>query len=170
VTGLGSTVTVRRRSRRSLAGAVALTLCAVLIAQSVPAAAQTAADPSERVALRQLVFSSRDGEPNAVVKVQAMPNMPMMMAPAAGAAEGNMGGGMAMVMTGETFAEMMAGACTAGVFVGGAAAAAAAAPAGPIAPVAIAASAGIGCGFAMAATAAGMGGMMAWRALYTRFK
>ena len=142
-------------------------LCAILAALSLPAAAQTGGDEAKPV-LRQLVFSPGDGGGDAVVKVQAMPNMPMMMAPG----EGNMAGmgGMAMMMTGDTVMEMMSGACTAGLFVGGAAAALTTAPAVPIAPAAVLASAGIGCGFAMAATAAGMGGMMAWRAVYTRLK
>ena len=165
--GLGVTAKGRRRLRPGRTGALSLILCATLVAQSLPAAAQTGDDEAKPV-LRQLVFSPGDGDRDAVVKTQAMPNMPMMMAPAAG--ENSMGGGMAMVMTGETVMEMMSGACTAGLFVGGAAAALATAPAVPIAPAAVLASAGIGCGFAMAATAAGMGGMMAWRAVYTRLK
>jgi len=70
---------------------------------------------------------------------------------------------MAMVMTGDTMLEMAAGACTAGLFIGGVAAAAAAGPAAPAAMLLN--SAAIGCGLAVAATAAGMAGMMGWRAI-----
>ena len=96
--------------------------------------------------------------------------MPPMLAPRTGGSQGSMGSGMTMVMTGDTILEMMAGACTAGLFIGGVAAAVATAPAAPITVGVIASSAGIGCGFAMAATGAGMAGMIGSRAVYERFK
>jgi hypothetical protein len=106
-------------------------------------------------------------------RAQFMPGMPMMqgmpgmMAPAQGGMPGGMGGGMAMMMTGDSLMEMMAGACTAGLVIGGAATAL---TAGPLPASAILSSAGIGCGFGIAATAAGFAGMLGWRALVDSFK
>lgn len=96
-----------------------------------------------------------------------MQGMPGMMAPAQNGMPGGMGGGMAMLMTGDTLMEMMAGACTAGLFIGGAATAL---TMGPVPASAVLTSAGIGCGFGVAATAAGFAGMLGWRALADSFK
>ncbi|HEV8679028.1 MAG TPA: hypothetical protein VGQ90_06610 [Stellaceae bacterium] len=137
-----------------------LALCGALVAPGLPAGAQSVIESSERPALRDAQF--RGGMP----QMAQIPAMPGMMAPMPGGSQGSMGGGMAMVMTGETMGEMMAGACAAGVFIGGVAAVAA----GPASAAVLASSAGIGCGLAVAATAAGMAGMMGWRAAYDSFK
>ena len=148
-------------------------LAAVLIAQGFAAAAQTTDGSADRLVIRQPVHSvpGADGDRLALHEVQFMPGMPgmqgmgPMMTPQPGGTQGSMGGGMAMVMTGDSIAEMMGGACTAGLFIGGVAAVAAAVPAAPISASVVVSSAGIGCGFAMAATAAGMAGMLGARAL-----
>ncbi len=164
-----------RKIQRQCPMVLRLVLSGVLIAHGFPAAAQTIAEPADRPALTRLAPSSRDidGARGAVRNAQFMPGMPQMppmMMPRPGGTQGSMGGGMTMVMTGDTMLEMMAGACTAGMFIGGVAAAVATAPAAPLSASVIASSAGIGCGFAMAATAAGMAGMLGWRAAYDRFK
>lgn len=146
-----------------------LMLSGALIAAGLPAAAQSAPDGDQRPALRRLVLAVGGGEPPSLLRAQFMPGMPGMMAQLPEAAPSSMGGGMAMIMTGESTLEMMAGACTAGLFVGGVAVAVAATPIAPLSVPLVAGSAAIGCGFAMAATAAGLGGMIGWRALYTRF-
>jgi hypothetical protein len=154
--------------------ALRLVLCGVLIAHGFPAAAQTVAEPADRLVLRQLAPSSGgiDGDSFPLRNAQFMPGMPgmpqmtqlpPMLAPRAGGTQGSMGGGMTMVMTGDTIVEMTAGACTAGLFIGGVAAAAAAAPAAPVSTAMILSSAAVGCGFAVAATAAGMVGMFGGR-------
>lgn len=153
--------------------ALRIALASLLIAQGFAAAAQTAGGPTDRPVIRQLALSARgpDGDRGPVYNAQfmpgmpAMPAMPPMMAPRTGGTQGSMGGGMAMVMTGDTIVEMMAGACTAGLFIGGVAAVAAMTPAAPVAASVVLSSAGIGCGFAMAATAAGMVGMIGGREL-----
>jgi hypothetical protein len=157
----------RRRSR-----IMCIVLAGVLIAQGFGAAAQTAGGSADRPIIREPAQSALGGEgdSDAVHNAQFMPGMPgmgmgPMMAPQQGGTQGSMGGGMAMVMTGDSIAEMMGGACTAGLFIGGVAAVAAMAPAAPISASVVLSSAGIGCGFAMAATAAGMAGMMGARAL-----
>jgi len=164
-----------RKGHRHCPLALRLALSGVLIAHGFPAAAQTVAEPAKKPVLTQLAPSSLgvDGDRGPVRNVQFMPGMPQMppmMAPRPGGTQGSMGGGMAMVMTGDSILEMMAGACTAGLFIGGVAAAVATAPAAPVSTTVILSSAGIGCGFAMAATAAGMAGMMGARAGYERFK
>jgi len=168
---------------RSAAGlrcptALRLVLCGVLISQGFPAAAQTAAEPADRTVLRQLAPSSLgvDGGRGPLHRAQFMPGMPQMMqmppmmAPRTGGSQGSMGGGMTMVMTGDTVVEMTAGACAAGLFIGGVAAAVATSPSAPVSTAAILSSAGIGCGFAVAATAAGMVGMLGGRTLLEFFK
>jgi hypothetical protein len=125
--------------------------------------------------LRQVAPSSLggDGDRGAVQNAQFMPGMPQMppmIAPRTGGSQGSMGGGMTMVMTGDTMIEMSAGACAAGLFIGGVAAAVAATPAAPVSTAMIVNSAAIGCGFAIAATAAGMAGMLGWRALAEFFE
>jgi len=174
------------KGRRRRPAGLRLLLASMLIAHAIPAPAQTVGEAAERPVLRQLAPASPggDGDQGLLQKAQFMPGMPMppmmqmqmpqmqmppMMVPRAGGTQGSMGGGMAMVMTGDTLLEMMAGACTAGLFIGGVAAAVAATPAAPMTASVILSSAGIGCGFAMAATAAGMAGMMGERALYERF-
>jgi hypothetical protein len=157
-----------RKNHRHRPLALRLVLCGVLIAQGFPATAQTGGEPADRLVLHQLAPSSRgiDGDRGAVRNAQfmpGMPSMPQMMAPRAGGTQGSMGGGMTMVMTGDTIVEMTAGACTAGLFIGGVAAAVATAPAAPVSTGVILSSAGIGCGFAVAATAAGMVGMFGGR-------
>ncbi|HEY8872924.1 MAG TPA: hypothetical protein VIM52_07830, partial [Stellaceae bacterium] len=110
--------------------ALRLVLCGVLIAHGFLAAAQTVAEPADRLVLRQLAPSSGgiDGDRFPLRNAQfmpgmpGMPQMPPMMAPRAGGTQGSMGGGMTMVMTGDTIVEMTAGACTAGLFIGGVAA------------------------------------------------
>ena len=148
-------------------------LSGVLLAHGFPATAQTIGEPAARPVLTRLAPSSSgiDGDRSTVLNAQFMPGMPQMaqmppmMGPIEGGTQGSMGGGMTMVMTGDTILEMTAGACTAGLFIGGVAAAVATAPAAPVSTAAILSSAGIGCGFAVAATAAGMVGMMGGRAL-----
>ncbi len=155
---------------------------AALSVTASPVAAQTdAAVPK----LSQLAASSArvDGYPAVVPAAQftampAMPGMPGMgnMQAMPGMAAPEMGGGgmggMAMVMTGESILEMMAGACTAGLLVGAVGATAASSPlmatgvGVPISAAAVLSSAGAGCGIAMVATLAGIGGMVAWRAGY----
>jgi hypothetical protein len=158
-----------------------LLLAGLLIAAGFPVRAQTIGDSAERPLLHLSVRLTGDAVAagGSFYNAQFMPGMPMppmmqmqmppMMVPRAGGSQGSMGGGMAMVMTGDTLLEMMAGACTAGLLIGGVAAAAAATPAAPAAASVILSSAGVGCGFAVAATAAGMAGMMGERALYERF-
>jgi hypothetical protein len=151
-----------------------LALSGTLILSGLPAVAQTVAHPAAGPAPIELAPSSRapDGERSPVRNAQFMPGMPQMaqmppmMAPMQGGTQGSMGGGMAMVMTGDTMGEMMAGACAAGLLIGGVAAAAA----GPLSAPIIVNSAGIGCGVAVAATAAGMAGMLGWRTAYNYFK
>lgn len=159
-----------------------LLLAGMLIAHGFSASAQSVGETAERPVLRHLSQSSLggDGGQGLLRNAQFMPGMPMppmmqmqmpqmqmppMMAPRAGGSQGSMGGGMTMVMTGDTILEMTAGACTAGLFIGGVAAAVATAPAAPVSTSVILSSAGIGCGFAVAATAAGMVGMVGARAL-----
>src|SRR6266700_2136890 len=156
--------------------ALRLALTSLLIARGFPAPAQSVTEP-ERPVLRQLAPSNLggDGDQGLLRNAQFMPGMPQMqmppmLAPRTGGSQGSMGSGMTMVMTGDTILEMMAGACTAGLFIGGVAAAVATAPAAPITVGVIASSSGIGCGFAVAATGAGMAGMMGSRAVYERFK
>ena len=165
-----STAGHARRHRRA---ALHLALCGALIAQGLPAIAQTAgasADGPGPVRLARLSLGIDDNR-GPVRAAQFMPGMPQMMVPQVEAAQGGgMGGGMTMVMTGDTMFEMMAGACTAGLFIGGTAAAVATAPAAPVAPGAIASAAAVGCGFAIAATAAGLAGMMGWRTAYNYFR
>jgi hypothetical protein len=165
-----------RKTHRHCRLALRLVLSIVLLAHGFPASAQTAAD---RPVIRQLAPSSPridglgvDGDPGPVRNAQFMPGMqmPPMMIPRPGGTQSSMGGGMTMVMTGDTVIEMTAGACTAGLFIGGVAAAMAAGPAAPVSASAILSSAGIGCGFAVAATAAGMVGMMGGRTLYELFQ
>ena len=155
------------RGRRHARGVLVAALAGVLLLESLPVLAQSAplalapssvAAGTARAVLRPIQFMP--GMP-------AMPGMPGMMAPAQNAMPGGMGGGMAMMMTGDTLMEMMAGACTAGLFIGGAATAFAA---GPVPASAILSAAGVGCGFGVAATAAGFAGMMGWRALIDSFK
>lgn len=141
-----------------------LALCGTLVAAGLPAAAQTAAGAGDRPLLHEAQFMP--GMP----AMPQMTQMPGMMAPMQGGSQGSMGGGMAMVMTGDTLGEMMAGACAAGLFIGGVAAVAATAPAAPISASVVANSAVVGCGFAAAATAAGMAGMLGWRAAYHYFQ
>ena len=160
-----------RKHRRQRLIVLRLVLCSLLVAHGFVAAAQTVGEPADRAVLGHLAASSRDidGDRGLLRNAQFMPGMPQMppmMAPRAGGSQGSMGGGMTMVMTGDTMLEMTAGACTAGLFIGGVAAAVATAPAAPVSTAAIISSAGIGCGFAVAATAAGMVGMMGGRALY----
>jgi hypothetical protein len=160
--------------------ALRLVLSIVLLAHGFPASAQTSAEPADRPVIRQLAPSSPridglgvDGDSGPVRNAQFMPGMPQMppmMIPRPGGTQSSMGGGMTMVMTGDTILEMSAGACTAGLFIGGVAAAMAAGPAAPVSASAILSSAGIGCGFAVAATAAGMVGMMGGRTLYELFQ
>jgi hypothetical protein len=163
----------QRSGDRRRARVLCVALAGVLIAQGFAAAAQTAGGPADRPVIREPARSAPPGVGDRLPlhEVQFMPGMPgmqgmgPMMTPQQGGTQGSMGGGMAMVMTGDTIAEMMAGACTAGLFIGGVAAVAATGPAAPVAAGAVLSSAGIGCGFAMAATAAGMAGMMGARAL-----
>ena len=152
----------RRRAR-----VLRVTLAGLLILQGFAAAGQTVGGTADRPVIREPVGS-------ALYQVQFMPGMPgmpgmqgmgPMMTPQQGGTQGSMGGGMAMVMTGDSIAEMMGGACAAGVFIGGVAAVAAMTPAAPLALSGVLSSAGIGCGFAMAATAAGMAGMLGAREL-----
>ena len=152
--------------------ALRLALAGALVAHGVAAAAQTVGEPADRLVLRHLALSSLggDGDRGAVQNAQFMPQMPPMLAPRAGGSQGSMGGGMTMVMTGDTMIEMSAGACAAGLFIGGVAAAVAATPAAPVSAAVIVNSAAIGCGFAIAATAAGMAGMLGWRALAGSFE
>jgi hypothetical protein len=163
-----------RQNHRRCPVALRLVLSGVLIAQGFAATAQTVAEPADRLVLRQLAPSSggTGGDSFPLRNAQFMPGMPgmpqmtqmpPMMAPRAGGSQGSMGGGMTMVMTGDTIVEMTAGACTAGLFIGGVAAAAATAPAAPVSTAMILSSAGIGCGFAVLATAAGMVGMFGGR-------
>lgn len=166
-----------RRVTGGCAGVLRLVLCGMLIAQSFPAAAQTVAETADRPVIRQLAPSgpATGGGRAPVLKAQFMPGMPQMaqmpgmMAPRQGGTQGSMGGGMTMVMTGDTIIEMTAGACTAGLFIGGVAAAVAGGPAAPVSATMILNSAAIGCGFAVAATAAGMVGMFGGRALADLF-
>lgn len=139
--------------------------------------------PAQMIILPGMMGQGMRMLPPGAQGTQMMPNMPGMMpgmpgmqgAPSATPMQGGsgMGGGMAMMMTGEGYLEMLAGACAAGLFVGGVSAALAVGPIGgaaaPISGTAIAASAGIGCGFAIAATLAGIGGMLAWRSAYQAF-
>jgi hypothetical protein len=189
-----------RKTHRHCRLALPLVLSIVLLAHGFPASAQTSAEPADRPVIRQLAPSSPridglgidglgidglgidglgidglgvDGDPSPVRNAQFMPGMPQMppmMIPRPGGTQSSMGGGMTMVMTGDTILEMTAGACTAGLFIGGVAAAMAAGPAAPVSASAILSSAGIGCGFAVAATAAGMVGMMGGRTLYELFQ
>ncbi len=167
-----------RQGHRHCPMALRLVLASLLIAHGFPANAQTVAGAADRPVLTQLAPSSRgtDGDRGPLRNAQFMPGMPQMppmppmMAPRPGGTQGSMGGGMTMVMTGDTILEMTAGACAAGLFIGGVAAAVATAPAAPVSVAMIASSAGIGCGFAVAATAAGMVGMMGGRALSGLFK
>jgi len=169
-----------RKDHRHCPMALRLVLSSMLIAHGFPAAAQTIAEPADRPVIRQLAPSSPgidglgiDGDRGPVRNAQFMPGMPMMppmMIPRPGGTPSSMGGGMTMVMTGDTIIEMTAGACAAGLFIGGVVAAVATGPAAPVSTAAIASSAGIGCGFAVAATAAGMVGMMGGRALSALFK
>ena len=160
-----------RKNHRHCPMALRLVLCGVLIGHGFAAAAQTVAGPADRLVLHQLAPSSGgiEGDRGPVRNAQfmpgmpSMPQMPPMMAPRQGGSQGSMGGGMTMVMTGDTIVEMTAGACTAGLFIGGVAAAVATAPAAPVSTGVILSSAGIGCGFAVAATAAGMVGMFGGR-------
>jgi hypothetical protein len=153
-----------------------LMLSGALIAAALPAAAQSVPDDDQRPALRRLVLVAGAGDAVRPPLLQAqfmpgmpaMPNMPGMMVPVPVPEMQPAMGGMAMIMTGETLLEMMAGACAAGLFVGGAAVVATA-PAAPVTAPLVLSSAAVGCGFAIGATAAGMGGMIGWRALYTRF-
>ena len=156
-----------RHDKRCCRTALCLALALMLIAHGFPVAAQAVGDPGERPVLRLAAPSGigGDGDRGALQNAQFMPGMPEMIVPRAGATQGSMGGGMTMVMTGDTIMEMTAGACAAGLFIGGVAAAVATGPAAPISTSAVLSSAGIGCGFAVAATAAGMAGMMGWRAL-----
>jgi hypothetical protein len=156
--------TAGRARRHGSATGLVLALSAALLAPMSPATAQDAGDLAP-VVYRAVASGPGDGERRPVLKVQ-MPGMPGMMGPAQGGSQGSMGGGMTMVMTGDTAVEMMSGACTAGLFIGGIAVAVA----GPVSLPAVAGSAGVGCGFAMAATAAGMVGMMAGRTVYAWFK
>lgn len=144
-----------------------LVLSCVLIAHGLPATGQTVAEPVERPVLHQLAASSVgvDGDYGPVHNAQFLPQLPPMK----GGTQGSMGGGMTMILTGDTMLEMMAGACTAGLFIGGVAAAVATGPAA-VSTAVIASSAAIGCGFAIAATAAGMAGMLGWRAVYDRVR
>ncbi|MBI1774072.1 MAG: hypothetical protein HYR63_01870 [Proteobacteria bacterium] len=101
-----------------------------------------------------------------LVPAQAvMPMMPHAMPGMGAVPNGSMGGRgsmpMAMSMTGETILEMLAGACAAGVAVG--AVIALAAP--PVSGSMLLTTSGIGCGLGIAATVAGMAGMMGVRAL-----
>jgi hypothetical protein len=165
----------RHPTRRA---ALRLALAGALIAHGFAAAAQTVGQPADRLVLRQLALSSLGGDSDrgALQNAQFMPGMPPMppmppmMTPRTGGSQGSMGGGMTMVMTGETMIEMSAGACTAGLFIGGVAAAVAATPAAPVSMAMIVNSAAIGCGFAIAATVAGMAGMLGWRALARSFE
>jgi hypothetical protein len=171
-----------RKGHRYGPAALRILLASMLIAHGFPAPAQTVGEPAERPVLRLLAPSSRDGDgaQHLLRNAQFMPGMPMppmmqmqmppMMAPRAGGSQGSMGGGMTMVMTGDTVIEMTAGACAAGLFIGGVAAAVATAPAAPVTASVILSSAGIGCGFAVAATAAGMVGMLGGRALSGLFQ
>jgi hypothetical protein len=116
--------------RRHCLIALRLVLCGVLVAHGFPVRAQTADEPADRSALRQLAPSSlgSEDERGLVRNAQFMPGMPAMppmMMPRPGGTQGSMGGGMTMVMTGDTMLEMAAGACTAGLFIGGVAASAA---------------------------------------------
>jgi hypothetical protein len=161
-----------RNHRRHCPIALRLVLCGVLVAHGFPATAQTVAEPAEGPALRQLAPSSLgDEDDRGVVRnAQFMPDLPPMLAPRQGGTQGSMGGGMTMVMTSDTIVEMTAGACTAGLFIGGVAAAVATSPAAPLSTGVILSSAGIGCGFAVAATAAGMVGMFGVRWLSKLWK
>jgi hypothetical protein len=164
-----------RHNRRHGPIALRLVLCGVLVAPGFPVRAQTAGEPVDRPALRLVTQSSLDrNEDRGLVRnaqfMPGMPAMPPMMMPRPGGAQGSMGGGMTMVMTGDTMLEMAAGACTAGLFIGGVAAALATAPAAPVSTGVILSSAGLGCGFAVAASAAGVAGMMGARALAQIFK
>jgi hypothetical protein len=157
-------------------------LAVILIAHGFPAPAQTVGEPAVWPVLHLLApyGPGDDGGQGRLYNAQFMPGMPMppmmpmqmppMMVPRAGGSQGSMGGGMTMVMTGDTIVEMTAGACAAGLFIGGVAAAVATAPAAPVAASVILSSAGIGCGFAVAATAAGMVGMLGGRALAGLFQ
>ena len=141
-----------------------LLLCGALAMPGVPATAQSVS-PSQSGPVgggRALDAQFMPGMP----QMAQMPGMGGMMAPMQGGAQGSMGGGMAMVMTGDTLGEMLAGACAAGLFIGGVAAVAA----GPVSASMLASSTGVGCGLAVAATAAGMAGMMGWRAVYDYIK
>jgi hypothetical protein len=166
-----------RNNRRHCPIALRLVLCSVLVAHGFPVRAQTVAEPGDRLVLNQLAPSSlgSEGERGPLLNAQFMPGMPPMpamppmMMPRPGGTQGSMGGGMTMVMTGDTMLEMAAGSCTAGLFIGGVAAAVATAPAAPLTGV-ILSSAGLGCGFAVAASAAGVAGMMGARALAQLFK
>lgn len=163
-----------RENHRYYPTALRLVLAGLLIANGFAATAQTVTGPADRLVLNRLAPSSlgADGERGALRNAQFMPGMPGMpqmaqmpgmMAPRQGGSQGSMGGGMTMVMTGDTIVEMTAGACTAGLFIGGVAAAVATAPAAPVSTAMILNSAAIGCGFAVAATAAGMVGMFGGR-------
>jgi hypothetical protein len=156
-----------------------LLLAALSIAAS-PVVAQT--EIRSPGLFRLAASSSRvDGYSGIVPAAQfmampAMPGMPgmgnMQAMPGATPEMGGGMGGMAMMMTGEGVLEMMAGACTAGLLVGALGATAASAPltatgvGAPVSAVAVVSSAGVGCGIAMVATLAGVGGMMAWRTGY----
>ena len=160
-----------RKYHRHYPVALRLVLSGVLIAQGFPAA-QAVAEP-DRPAIRQMAPSGPgiDGDRDPVRNAQfSVPELPPMIAPRQGGTQGSMGGGMTMVLTGQTTLEWMAGACTAGLFIGGVAAATATGPVAPVSTSLIVNSAAIGCGFAIAATAAGIAGMLGWRTVYDRFK
>jgi hypothetical protein len=173
---------MRCKGHRHRPAALPLLLAMILIAHGFPAPAQTVGEPAVRPVLRLVASSGPEGDSSQglLYNAQFMPGMPMppmmqmqmppMMVPRQGGSQGSMGGGMTMVMTGDTIVEMTAGACTAGLFIGGVAAAVATAPAAPVTASVILSSAGIGCGFAVAATAAGMVGMLGGRALSGLFQ
>jgi hypothetical protein len=153
------------RGQRHARWLLAASFAGALLIGNPPASAQSA-PPGLELAASSV---SADAARHLVRPVQFMPGMPAMpgmMAPAQGMMPGGMGP-MAMMMTGDSLMEMMAGACTAGLFIGGAATALAA---GPAPASAILSSAAVGCGFGIAATAAGVAGMMGWRALMDSFK
>ena len=177
--------------KRGICGLLALllvTLAPMAHAQVLPAGGATA--PARPSALRMARSSEalegnattsparfavyKSGEPSgAALLTPAQAVMPMMphampgMAamPGMGAApNGTMNGGsmpMAMMMTGETMLEMVTGACVAGIAVGAVVSLAA----GPIGGSMLLTNSGIGCGLGVAATIAGMAGMMGVRAI-----
>jgi hypothetical protein len=173
ITGSRHRVAPEEREIMKICGIVLL--AASLVAAS-PGAAQTAARSAGPI--RLAASSSRADDYAGIVRtaqfmpgmpgmgnMQAMPGMPGMGTP--GTSSGM--GGMTMMMTGEGVLEMMAGACTAGLLVGALGATAASTPlmatgvGAPVSAVAVLSSAGVGCGIAMVATLAGIGGMLAWR-------